>query len=216
MRLFEATKLNVLQVVNLTLALGVFTSIADNLGDLLKLDGSPGFMEGGGPGKAVFLLLLMFWTMKLFVDDHTHFVYHAKRRFYGAISLLFCTLSFLALITAAEKLGEIQLACLWLLIHFVVLLLWVMASIGTRFIFGDEVAEPADKGIAMRWWWIGSNLLYLVFLAIVLDAGVVTGQGILFMVLMLITIGIDAAVSDTFGFARQDYSTSPAVNGRGE
>ena len=184
-------EVNVLQAINLTLATSAFLALADSLPKLVDFAGKLSI------GKTLYVSLLIFWTVKLLVENHKSFAGARvlARPGYAVFQLMMTVVMFLALSVSAKNADHFILSVEWLGVALSAGLVWLFGlaiSFGTNF---DRRLYP--------WIWPASAIVTVVgaFFLANRDASADSWTAAGVVGIMLLAVVFDAIRSKSFSAA---------------
>ena len=183
-------EVNVLQAINLTLGTSAFLALADALPKMTNPVAAP------SPGRIIYVSLVVFWAVKLLVENHKSFAGTRVRSHprYAVFQLIMAVAMSLALILSAKNADVLALSVWWLMLSLAAGLIWLaglalFVSVTERF---DWKKYP--------WLWALSGIVTVVgALAIrCWDLEFDSAWAIAIIALMLVVGVLDAVVMKTF------------------
>ena len=156
-QVLRSASFNVLQTVNITLGTSALVALGEGIS-------SQRFVWPVGAANlapAVYGGILLFWTAKLFSENHKNFADFGRGSAYAVFQLFMTCIAFLFLMAASFNVGNLSLSLVWLGSHFGTLVLWLVGlGLYHRFIGRDFDKEKYP------FVWLGSSLLNVILVSL--------------------------------------------------
>jgi hypothetical protein len=183
-------EVNVLQAINLTLGTSVFVALADAIPKMMNLSAPISF------GRIAYVLLLVFWGVKLLVGNHKSFGSQNVRSHpqYSIFQLVMTVAMGIPLILAAKVANDIIASSFWLALSLSFGLVWLT---GLAVFYHKSVGFEWQK---FPWWWVVSGFTTAIFAGFICSASLVFDSifTVCLILLMLVVGLIDSHRTRTF------------------